>query len=223
MNYTYWLCIIVAVSCIVVALFVAKRARDKTRRRVPGMKFRHVILMSMLSSLVTLHVNSGCRPDLILPPVPQTSVCKVLVDVPKPNTPEPNEPYGIVTIREMRLRGEEPEVTIKTKKVKTTAEIEEDSKAIERWLQEQKAEEAKEEIRWKARLRERANKWRVVDMTISDLGMRRAQALEKFGHPTSRSRSVGSWGVHEQWVYRLSDYNTYYLYFDNGILTSWQD
>jgi hypothetical protein len=39
-----------------------------------------------------------------------------------------------------------------------------------------------------------------------------------WGSPRDINRSVGSWGVHEQWVYYSS-----YLYFENGILTSWQD
>ena len=38
------------------------------------------------------------------------------------------------------------------------------------------------------------------------------------GHPKDINRTTGAWGVHEQWVY-----NKRYLYFENGILTSWQD
>ena len=38
------------------------------------------------------------------------------------------------------------------------------------------------------------------------------------GPPSDVNRSVGSWGTHEQWVY-----DGLYAYFDNGILTSWQD
>jgi len=38
------------------------------------------------------------------------------------------------------------------------------------------------------------------------------------------NRSVGAWGVHEQWVYRATPITLgiYYLYFQNGVLTSWQ-
>ena len=43
-------------------------------------------------------------------------------------------------------------------------------------------------------------------------------ALESWGQPDDINRSVGSWGVHEQWVY-----GDEYLYFENGKLTSWQD
>jgi hypothetical protein len=50
------------------------------------------------------------------------------------------------------------------------------------------------------------------------LGMTSAMALESWGKPSDINRSVGSWGVHEQWVYRDT-----YLYFEDGVLTSWQD
>lgn len=51
------------------------------------------------------------------------------------------------------------------------------------------------------------------------LGMTEEMALASRGAPDSINRDVGSWGVHEQWVYGDSTY----LYFENGILTSWQD
>lgn len=50
------------------------------------------------------------------------------------------------------------------------------------------------------------------------LGMSNTMAEESIGRPKSNNRTVGSWGVHEQWVY-----NDIYLYFENGKLTSWQD
>lgn len=50
------------------------------------------------------------------------------------------------------------------------------------------------------------------------LGMSKEMAEDSWGKPRDVNRSVGSWGVKEQWVY--SDAN---LYFDNGILNSWQD
>ena len=50
------------------------------------------------------------------------------------------------------------------------------------------------------------------------IGMTSAMALESWGKPTDINRSVGSWGIHEQWVYGDT-----YLYFEDGVLTSWQD
>jgi DNA-binding protein H-NS len=50
------------------------------------------------------------------------------------------------------------------------------------------------------------------------LGMTKEMAEESWGKPRDINRTVGSWGVKEQWVYSDA-----YLYFDNGILNSWQD
>ena len=52
------------------------------------------------------------------------------------------------------------------------------------------------------------------------LGMTDAMARDSWGSPSDINRSVGSWGVHEQWVYNRYDA---YLYFENGKLNSWQD
>ena len=52
------------------------------------------------------------------------------------------------------------------------------------------------------------------------IGMTTNAAIEMFGYPSDNNRSTGSWGVHEQWVYKTKDM---YLYFENGKLTSWQD
>lgn len=52
------------------------------------------------------------------------------------------------------------------------------------------------------------------------LGMTSEMAKESRGNPQKNNRSVGSWGVHEQWVYEYAGIN---LYFENGKLTSWQD
>jgi len=50
------------------------------------------------------------------------------------------------------------------------------------------------------------------------LGMTKQQCQASWGRPVDINESVGSWGVHEQWVYGHQ-----YLYFENGILTSWQN
>lgn len=51
------------------------------------------------------------------------------------------------------------------------------------------------------------------------LGMTTEQVRLSWGLPKDINRSIGAWGIHEQWVY--GDYT--YLYFENGILTSFQD
>lgn len=50
------------------------------------------------------------------------------------------------------------------------------------------------------------------------LGMTKEMIIDSWGETHRINRSVGVWGVHEQWIYSGS-----YLYIDNGILTSWQD
>ena len=60
------------------------------------------------------------------------------------------------------------------------------------------------------------------------LGWTPEMLIESIGRPNDINRSVGSWGTHEQWVYReyLSEFHEYiteYYYFENGILTTIQD
>lgn len=50
------------------------------------------------------------------------------------------------------------------------------------------------------------------------IGMTKPQVIASWGQPSDINRTAGSWGVHEQWVYGSN-----YLYFENGILKSWQD
>lgn len=50
------------------------------------------------------------------------------------------------------------------------------------------------------------------------IGMTDKMARISLGEPRSINRTVGSWGVHEQWVYY-----SIYLYFEDGILTSYQN
>ena len=50
------------------------------------------------------------------------------------------------------------------------------------------------------------------------IGMTSDMAILSIGRPTDINRTVGSWGVDEQWVY-----DKMYLYFSNGKLTSWQE
>lgn len=53
------------------------------------------------------------------------------------------------------------------------------------------------------------------------IGMTEEQVIASLGRPYEINRTVGEWGVHEQWIY--SRYYGPYLYFEDGILTSWQD
>ncbi len=85
-----------------------------------------------------------------------------------------------------------------------------------------------EEIKRKQRAPTRIEKiksknWssRITDKVINRkviLGMTKEQVIASWGRPNDINRSVGSWGVHEQWVY-----DNKYLYFEDGVLTSFQD
>lgn len=49
------------------------------------------------------------------------------------------------------------------------------------------------------------------------IGMNQKQVILSWGNPDKVNKSVGPWGVHEQWVYESR-----YLYFKNGHLSSFQ-
>jgi len=52
------------------------------------------------------------------------------------------------------------------------------------------------------------------------IGMTNNMVIESIGKPDDINRTVGSWGVNEQWVY---DVKGLYIYFKNGKVTSFQD
>jgi hypothetical protein len=57
----------------------------------------------------------------------------------------------------------------------------------------------------------------IIDKKIK-IGMKKEMVIDSWGEPEDIHRTVGTWGVHEQWIY-----GTKYLYFENNILTSFQD
>lgn len=50
------------------------------------------------------------------------------------------------------------------------------------------------------------------------IGMSKAALIDSIGNPEKINKTVGSWGVHEQYVYG----NGLYIYIENGIVTSYQ-
>lgn len=82
-----------------------------------------------------------------------------------------------------------------------------------------KEDETKREIRKNSLIEKfgKVNAQKILDEKIW-LGMTDKMARESWGNPKEINRSVGSWGIHEQWIY-----NNTYLYFENGLLTSWQE
>lgn len=63
----------------------------------------------------------------------------------------------------------------------------------------------------------------IADLILSHkvkLGMSKEMVKESWGTPSGGvNRTIGSWGIHEQWVYGSKRY----LYFENGTLTTIQD
>lgn len=54
------------------------------------------------------------------------------------------------------------------------------------------------------------------------VGMTSDEAIRSWGSPDSKNTSGGTHGSTEQWVYRKGKMGTTYVYFTDGLLTSWQ-
>ena len=52
------------------------------------------------------------------------------------------------------------------------------------------------------------------------IGMTSQMLIDSWGSPDDKNKSVGSWGTHEQWIYRKRNY---YVYIENGIVSSYQE
>jgi hypothetical protein len=65
-----------------------------------------------------------------------------------------------------------------------------------------------------------------VEGAISDekvfIGMAAADVRRSWGAPHKINTSTGSYGRHEQWIYRRANQQTQYIYVDNGVVTSTQ-
>lgn len=59
---------------------------------------------------------------------------------------------------------------------------------------------------------------KMIDEGKVAIGMTKDQVLASWGKPNDINRTVGKWGVNEQWVYSNA-----YLYFENGVLRALQD
>lgn len=62
----------------------------------------------------------------------------------------------------------------------------------------------------------------IVERSIR-IGFNKEQAIAAWGRPDDINRTVGAWGTREQWVYRRGSHSAQYLYFENGVLSSFQD
>ena len=64
-----------------------------------------------------------------------------------------------------------------------------------------------------------AKDWVLIEEKSIRIGMSELALLCSIGEGEQRSRSVGSWGTHTQYVYG----HGVYVYVENGVVTSWQD
>lgn len=71
-----------------------------------------------------------------------------------------------------------------------------------------------------------AEDWRLIESKSVSIGMTELALLCSWGYPPiggDINESVGSWGVHRQWVYRAcTGCKAQYVYTENGKVASWQ-
>jgi len=101
--------------------------------------------------------------------------------------------------------------------IKEEEEKELKSLANERYLKKQ--ESAWKEIEKKYIAKYGAKTYNKLKTGNYWTGMSKKMTVISLGKPNESNRTIGSWGVHEQWVYD----NDLYLYFENGILKAFQD
>jgi uncharacterized protein YdbL (DUF1318 family) len=101
-------------------------------------------------------------------------------------------------------------------KVKKAEQIELERLEYQNKLKTEKIEFAKLEKEYIKKYGQKTyNKLKKGDYWI---GMNREMSTISLGRPKDINRTVGAWGIHEQWVY-----DGFYLYFENGKLTSYQN
>jgi len=113
-----------------------------------------------------------------------------------------------------RQRIEKQQQLIKRQQAEDQRKLEARQAAMQKKLALEKAAERKQSLidRYGSSITERILNHKIW------LGMTRAMAIESRGYPEKNNRTVTAFGTHEQWVYE-----NIYLYFENDILTSWQD
>lgn len=82
-------------------------------------------------------------------------------------------------------------------------------------------EELKKELEKLQRVKEEYIK-KAIEKGSVLTGMTREQVIASWGYPSDKNTSYYGTVIHEQWVYRRGKYDTDYVYFEDGIVTSWQ-
>ena len=118
---------------------------------------------------------------------------------------------------ELKLRNEEMKIE------------QEKKEAAKRELEELKLQEAQKELVEQKKIKQEKYRQSLISKYGKEtgqklfegyywIGMTKEMAKISLGEPNRINKSVGSWGVNEQWVYY-----SIYLYFKNGILSSYQN
>ncbi|MDD5108867.1 MAG: hypothetical protein PHC29_05095 [Candidatus Omnitrophica bacterium] len=101
----------------------------------------------------------------------------------------------------------------------------EDAEFIPNSAENIRAKLAREHAKWKEEIdryfKEHPERLAFKDEVINKkirIGMAKEEVLLSWGKPGDINRTVTQYSTHEQWVYSKQ-----YLYFENGILTTWQD
>jgi len=91
-----------------------------------------------------------------------------------------------------------------------TRQIEERQQIIKQWVEDNSTPEVK----------------RLIARRSFALGMNEIEVRASVGNPSKINKTVGSWGIHEQWMYygyQIGSHRETYMYFENSILTSYQE
>lgn len=110
---------------------------------------------------------------------------------------------------------------IEIKKQRKTEEL---SKETEHQKQAQDNKKIAEEKR-KVMLIEQYGELRAAMILRSKVcvGMSKDEAIASWGSPDEVNKTTGTYGVHEQWVYKGKNYKNRYLYLESGILKTIQE
>ncbi|MGR3303315.1 MAG: hypothetical protein ACUZ8I_12540 [Candidatus Scalindua sp.] len=99
--------------------------------------------------------------------------------------------------------------------LKQELEKQPDNEKIKKWIKEFE----KEKAFWETAKEEYPRHYKAMEERKLMRGMPEKMVRFMLKEPDKINRSVGSWGVHEQWIF---EEHNMYLYLEDGFLTSWQ-
>ncbi len=67
------------------------------------------------------------------------------------------------------------------------------------------------------------HEWETIDQRKIKIGLSEMGLYISWGFPDKVNKSVGSYGVHKQIIYKRGKHSKTYVYVENGKVTSWQN